>query len=204
MTEKEIQNLLNLLDKKGLEETRRYLIEEKDIIKENKKINTFDDYITNKGIKPDRINSNGTYYYDDTMNLVFTNGISIYYVNPKLAKLFEPVILRHRLNKIQPQWHHRINLMNEVMLKSFKNKIDSLEDNFALAEFLSTNSRYSFIHTFSSQDGNAKFDFSSREIEHSDIILDEPKYEIGIHSPVLRAENELGKVYILGLHPKNN
>lgn len=202
MTEKEIQNLLNLLDKKGLEETKKYLINEKNKFNENEKINKFENYITNKGIKSDRINSNGTYYYDDTKNLIFTNGISIYYINPNLAQLFEPVILRHRLNKTQPQWHHRINLMNEVMLKSFKKKIDSLEDNFVPAQFLSTNSRYGFIHTFTSEAGNIKFAFSSREIEISDTILDEPKYEIGIHSPILHAENEFGKVYILGLQPK--
>lgn len=198
MTEKEIQRLLDMLDKKGLEETKKFLLKEKNKSRNEKKVEVFEDYITNRLVKPNDISLNGTYYSEENGRLVYTNGISIYYVNPELKELLMPSILKHSTTNIIQNYYQRVRLMDNEKLSTISKKVALYENSFTLAKFNRTvHGKSELLDVFLSKD-DTEFIFSSREIMISNIILDNPEYEIGIHEPIIRASTQLGKVYILG------
>lgn len=47
-------------------------------------------------------------------------------------------------------------------------------------------------------DEYSSFDFSTKEIDTAEILLDDPKFYMDITNPLLYGESDKGKVYILG------
>ncbi len=194
MTNSEIDKLLKMLDKNGLDEIRTYLISEK-----NKKTSDliqrkFDEYM-NTYVALN--GSQNTYICDNEDKIIFSNGISLYYLNKDIVNIKSLKICRNsnlqntikrltskQLLLFEKNINYRISKLVSVLL----NPQYMIHRNFPCAEFSILLDEAKII----------EFYFQEKEVETADILLDNPNYKMDIYNPLLYGESNNGKVYILG------
>ena len=202
MTNKEIEKLLDILDKKSLDEVRTYLNKEKEKNSENIRMSAFETYITNKGIKAGSRSS--TYYGRKNDNeFIFTNGISIYYVNEKFYSSVSNLlykIVKSQENKILA-WVHRSYSMPLEKINKLEKSLQRYKTNFIEAQYKENiDKNYTLLQNFDERfDTSIEHHFQRREIELSQKLLGESKLFIDERNPLAYTETDLGRCYILGI-----
>lgn len=194
MTNKDIDKLLSLLDKKNLEEVKNYLINEKERNIEAVKQNAFERYLTTNKFGYDRGRIPKIFMNKSVQQ--FTNGNSLYIIN---SNFFKTNI--GKLAKVDRKTHysHRFEYVSEEKIKKYLNSIIkyygdrenecefSTDDKFILA---------TFYNSITQCEETIKFD--KYEIDIVNRILENPVFRISESNPVLKAESNSGKAYILG------
>lgn len=193
MTNLEIDKLLKMLDKEDLDEIRAYLISEKNKKTSDLKQRKFNEYM-NTGLN----DSQNTYICEKEDKIIFSNGISIYYLNKNIVN-----------NKSLKMCK---NSDTQGVIKKLTNKQLSLfEKNIKIrtSKLVPVSLKPQYIEhrgipcvNLSIILDEAKiieFYFKEKEVETANILLDNPNYKMDIYSPLLYGESNNGKVYILGL-----
>lgn len=193
MTNEDIDRLLFFLDDKGsdCERTIELLLEEKRKNNDKNRQEAFMDYIDTRVISSkNRKKFTPILSYSDE-NVMFANGISLYIVKSQFLK---PSIeeldsnIKRKKFKLVPQ--HEMNVLL-VKIERFYGKNDELCDLW----YDSSNT----VETEFNYIGKLYTDhFRAKEIDMCNRILNEPIYKNSIDSPILKAESEIGKAYILG------
>lgn len=201
MTNNDIDKLLEILDNKGLEELKSYLIKEKNRNTCALRQRTFEKYLMTN-LWGDNIVKLPGIYVDDTVQ-IFTNCASIYIINKNFFN-FNSSNLAEEKNK-KRTYSHRYRLVTKEVMDKF---IKKYEENLGTGCFdiLFMESRASSIVPFydvsyvdTLTDTLTTETFSKKEIDVADILLDNPGYVIyNGDMPIIKAESEIGKAYILG------
>lgn len=204
MTNKEIDKLLDMVSKNDLLNIKKYLLKEKrknDSILRQK---TFEKYLTNNigGLNDLTIPSIHSNDNNNTVQ-IFTNFASIYILNKKILNMgtsnlsFE----KNRARKTS----HRFKIVSKDEINKFINKFEKYL-NSSQYDVLSIecwsilkNDLYDIEYFDEEKQEKMTEKFLKREIDTADIILDNPKYTIyNDIAPILKAESNIGKCYILG------
>ena len=203
MTNKEIEKILNFLDNEKLEELKRYLLTEK---KRNNNIlrqKAFEKYLTTNIFGLDGSTLPSIYIGSKDNVQIFTNFASIYILNKNFLNM-ETSYLSFEKNKAR-KTSHRYKLvskeeMNEYVSK-FEEKLGFNQFDILSMECWSVlaNTRYDVEYYDEIKQKKIIEIFRKVEIDTADILLDNPKYTIyNDKMPILKAESEIGKAYIIG------
>lgn len=212
MTNKEIDKLLSMLDKKSLSEVKKYLIKEK--TNNDKKIlqKIFENYMFNKDKAFKKFDNNyGTILYTEHKDiLVFSNGISVYYANKERFNIESDVIKKYSLQtNIKSQ--HTIKIINKSELSKYENILKTLKTELKpinlFPDYIDKKlTRFSVFNPYHDLKEDIEdyisFDFSTKEIENAEILLDNPEFYMDITNPLIYGESDKGKVFILGIKNK--
>lgn len=197
MTNTDIDKIISLLDKKSLEEVKDYLIKEKERNIRKARQDAFDKYLTTNKFGYDIGRIPKIYISDNEQK--FTNGVSLYIINKNFFKTNTS-----KLTSVGRKTHysHRFEYISQDKIQKYFDSIIryygllecscefSTEDKFVLA---------SFHNPITNNKETRKFD--KYEIDMVNIILDNPVFKISESNLVLKAESDIGKVYILGFGP---
>lgn len=202
MTNNEIDKLLGMLDEKTLEQVKKYLIKEREKNNKNLRQRTFESYMCNSGKKFAFNDAEGTYICEKSSSIIFTNGVSIYYMNKNLVNIDSTKIIKKSTNNLT-QYHKRINELYDELLNKFEKKLKAFISELKNAQIDDTYINESLIK-FLIADMHEYVEniFRKKEIEIANILLNNPTYKMDLHSPLLYGESNIGKVYILGLGSK--
>lgn len=203
MTNKEIEKILNFLDNEKLEELKRYLLTEK---KRNNNIlrqKAFKKYLTTNIFGLDGSTLPSIYIGSKDNVQIFTNFASIYILNKNFLNM-ETSYLSFEKNKAR-KTSHRYKLvskeeMNEYVSK-FEEKLGFNQFDILSMECWSVlaSTRYDVEYYDEIKQKKITEIFKKVEIDTADILLDNPKYTIyNDKMPILKAESEIGKAYIIG------
>ena len=203
MTNKEIEKILNFLDNEKLEELKRYLLTEK---KRNNNIlrqKAFEKYLTTNIFGLDGSTLPSIYIGSKDNVQIFTNFASIYILNKNFLNM-ETSYLSFEKNKAR-KTSHRYKLvskeeMNEYLSK-FEEKLGFNQFDILSMECWSVlaSTRYDVEYYDEIKQKKITEIFKKVEIDTADILLDNPKYTIyNDKMPILKAESEIGKAYIIG------
>ena len=203
MTNKEIEKMLNFLDNEQLEKLKKYLLSEK---KKNNNIlrqKAFEKYLTTNIMGLD----------DKTMPLIcsdvkdnvqiFTNFASIYIINKNFLNMAS-TNLSFEKNKAR-KTSHRFKLASKEEINKYVSKF---EEKLGFNEFdilsmecwsVLAKTQYEVEYYDKEKEKKKTEIFRKVEIDTADIILDNPKYTIYNNKmPILKAESDIGKAYIIG------
>lgn len=109
---------------------------------------------------------------------------------------------------------HRINKLDKQKISSILNSVKRLSMNLQTVDLCPKEVKLSgqTVFNFSVLDEHAylrddiddyvDFNFSKKEVEYANKILDNPKFKMDLYNPVLYGESEIGKAYILGFKQK--
>ena len=202
MTNKEIDKLLTMLDSKTLNEVKEFLLKQK-----NKNINdlrqkTFENYMCNiRNLYWG--DTYGTVIFEDTNDITFSNGISLYILNKGLVDIKSSRIINHMNNTaINPE--HRINKIDEAKKFKLLNAVESFKTNLRQIQYTeSVDKKITRLTSFIYYPKEIEFDFKTEELNIADILLDKPELRMSAEHPLLYGENDNGKVYILGYKYNN-
>lgn len=207
MTNKEIDSLLHMIDKNDIEVVKEFLNKTKEQNIIDLKQKTFEKYMCKDGVSFNKFSNNyGTVLFETDNNIIFSNGKSFYNINKKIFNLNSMKIQKSLCGKsIRTQ--HRIKRVDIETLNTYKERLKSLVTEFRHIEFdeqLDKNKvRFTVYNPYYDFKDKLKeyisFDFSSKEIETAEILLNNPNFMMDISNPVLYGESEIGKCYILGL-----
>lgn len=194
MTNKEIDKLLTMLDKKTLVEVKKYLYNEKDKIRQK----TFEKYLTNNKFGSDLVRMPKLFFSMDKQ--CFTNGVSLYEIN---SNFFNTNTSNLSIQKNRKRtYNHRFEIKDEMQFNVF---FDVLMEKYGLKETnpiemsLAEEKKYTYVKYFDEESNQIEIRrFDTDEIDKCNIFLNNPKYNISTEMPILYAENDIGKVYILG------
>lgn len=203
MTNKEIEKMLNFLDNEQLEELKKYLLSEK---KKNNNIlrqKAFEKYLTTNifGLDGSTLPS---IYSDVKDNIqIFTNFASIYILNKNFLNMITSY-LSFEKNKAR-KTSHRYKLVSKEEINKYLGKF---EEKLGFHEFdilsmecwsVLASTQYEVEYYDKEKEKKITEIFRKVEIDTADIILDNPKYTIYNDTmPILKAESEIGKAYIIG------
>lgn len=202
MTNKEIEKLLSMLDKKDLTKIREFLLYEQYTNNNKLRQKTFEEYLrTNKwGLNMD---TTPGLYVDENVQK-FTNGVSLYIINKNFFNTKTPKLIKGcaRGAKSNHRFCYATNeRFNEYLSKILLNFSNIFSD--CLDIYTYENSKYTYVEYFNNIDKHLQTEkFDSKEIDTANIILNNPIYYISHNCPILKAESDIGKCYILGY--KNN
>ena len=198
MENSEIDKLLTLIDLKDLEKVREFLLKEKE--KNNTKIRqlALEEYLTHS-IFSLKNRTNPSLYIGD-YTCIFTNNVSIYIVNKKYFNLKATYLKKLSLTHLNT--FENISKKDSELIINYTKKIN----NQIYVEPLSIQRKTANIikdNTISVQylyNKNKHIDyFSENEINLANQILDNPTFKISVQNPILKAESDIGKCYILGV-----
>ncbi len=198
MTNKEIDKLLTMLDSKTLNEVKEFLLKQKVKNINDLRQRTFENYMCNTRKNFHWGNPNGTVIFEDTNDITFSNGISLYILNKGLVDIKSSRIINHMNNTaIKPK--HRINKIDETkklelleILENFKIDLRQLQYTQSVNNVITRLTSYIYYPK------EIDFDFKTEELNTADILLDKPELRMSTEHPLLYGENDNGKVYILG------
>jgi len=210
MTNNEINKLLSMLDTKDLGYIKKYLLSEKDKLRQT----AFENYMCNQGVKFNQFGDNhGTIIYFGSNEIIFSNRYSMYLVSDKVFNLKSAKLIRS-MSGSNVRCQHRITEVDESKINMINDRIKCLSGNLKQVELLPKATKiggiptlnYSvldeYAHLRDDIDDYVGFDFSKKEVEYANKILDNPKFKMDLFNPVLYGESEIGKVYILGFKKK--
>ena len=196
MTTEEANKLLDLLNKNKLEQLREYLKSQKIKHFNVNRQQTFEKYMDCRNYKRNPV------LYEDKENgrIIFSNRYSLYYVNNNYLNANSLKIMRNPFG----------GRVDFECIQNLEDNVKKYITNLVEAEFFTmpiaeeTSKPY---YTYGSPttlvestipEKIVEAHFNQQEIEFADIILDRPKYKMDEESPLLLAESEFGKAYILG------
>ena len=201
MTNNDIDKLLEILDNKGLEELKSYLIKEKNRNNSAARQRAFEKYLMTN-LWGDNIVKLPGLYVDENVQ-IFTNCASIYIIKKNFFN-HNSSNLREEKNK-KRTYSHRYKLVTKDTMDRF---IKKFEENLGTCGFdiismesrnIETASFYDVSYVDTLTDTLTTETFSKREIDTAGILLDNPGYVIyNGEMPIIKALSEIGKVYILG------
>ena len=203
MKNTEINKLLNLLNKNKLEEIKDYLLSEKEKNKSEARQRYFEKYMCNDGKTYSLKYGKGTVMNSRENEIIFSNGISLYYVNKSLFNIDSAKIIKHTdSKKVLP--HKYINLVNDKYIKRIENSfnINNLESTFIYPNAIEYIYDKTITISIIDCDDILEKHFLKSEFDQANEILDNPKFKVSSSDPLLYAESNIGKCYILGLNPK--
>lgn len=208
MTNKEIDNLLRMIDKNDIEVVKEFLNKTKEQNIINLRQTTFEKYMCNDGVVFKQFGDNsGTILFETHDNIIFSNGKSFYNVNKKIFNL-NSMKIQKNLCGSSIRMQHRITRIDVETLNKYKERLKCFVSEFRPIEFdydqLDKNKvRFTVYNPYHDLKDNLdeyiSFDFLSKEIETAEILLNNPNFMMDISNPVLYGESEIGKCYILGL-----
>ena len=196
MTIEEANKLLDLLNKNKLEQLREHIENQKIEHFDLKRQKAFEEYMDCKNYISNPI------LYEDKENgrIIFSNNFSLYYVNSNYLNVNSLKIMRNpfgaraekaRFSKARANINQQINHLVEAQYFTVST-VNKTKKPYYMYEVATT-------LVESTVPGKLiEAHFNQKEIEFADIILDRPKYKIDEESPLLLAESEIGKAYILG------
>lgn len=204
MTNKEIEKMLDFLDNEKLEELKKYLLTEK---KRNTSVlrqKTFEKYLTTNiwGLNDKTM----PLIYSDTNTdkvQIFTNIASIYILNKSFLNMTSNILsseknkarkTSHRFKMVSKEEINKYLKKSEEKLGFYSYDILSMECSNGLA------TRFYEVQYLNEIEQKLNTErFRKSEIDTADILLDNPKYTIyNDKFPILKAESEIGKAYIMG------
>lgn len=198
MTNKEIEKLLSMLDKKDLSKIREFLLQEQ--YKNNNKLRqkTFEEYLRANKFGLD-VNTTPKLYEDENVQK-FSNGVSLYIINKNFFNTKTSILVKgsargakanHRFEHVGDEWFS--DILSKILLK-YSNIFSDCLDMYAYE-----NSKYTYVEYFNDINKHLQKErFDSEEINTANIILNYPKYTISHNFPILKAESDIGRCYILG------
>ena len=198
MTNKEIDKLLTMLDSKTLNEVREFLLKQK-----NKNINdlrqkTFENYMCNTRKKFYWNDSKGSVIFENTNDIIFSNGISLYILNKGLVNINSSKIINN-MNNVNVKLQHRIYKYDEEKTFKLLRKAESFKTNLSQIQYTeSVDEKITRLTSCIYYPKEIHFDFKTEELNTADILLDKPELRMSTEHPLLYGENDNGKVYILG------
>lgn len=201
MTIEEANKLLDLLNKNKLEQLREFIENQKIIHCDFKRQKTFEEYMDCRNYERNPV------LYEDQKNgkIIFSNRYSLYYVNSNYLNANSLKIMRNPFGG-------RVDLEH---IQEMEDKIKKYITNLIEAEYFTVSTTKVIQKPFYVYDVPTTLvestipgklvetHFTQQEIEFADIILDRPKYKVDENSPLLLAESEVGKAYILGYRKEN-
>lgn len=201
MTIEEANKLLDLLNKNKLEQLREYIENQKIEHFDLKRQQTFEKYMDCRNYKKNPV------LYDEQKNgqIIFSNRYSLYYVNSNYLNTNSVKIMRNPFGC-------RVDFK---YVKKLEDNIKKYITNLVEAEFFTTpisqitpKPYYTYGSPTTLVESTIpgkliEAHFNQQEIEFADIMLDSPKYKMDEESPLLLAESEVGKAYILGYRKEN-
>ncbi|MBQ9072787.1 MAG: hypothetical protein IJY25_06485 [Bacilli bacterium] len=200
MTNKEIDKLLNMLDKKELDSIKKYLLSERKRNNNIQRQRTFEKYLTTN---IDGLNDlTLPIIYPDHKIQIFSNGASIYIINKNFLNLTS-INLSAEKNKKRTT-AHRYKLVSKEEINELIQKLENMLGNYYF-DILSmecgcnfNNKNYDIEYYDELYKKIMSDKFSKKEIDTADILLDNPNYTIYSKVPIIKGESDIGKVYILG------
>lgn len=198
MTQEEIDNLLLMLNEKNIEEVKQYLINYKKTIQDELRQERFENYLTNNAFGMNFDTMPKLYFSDKEQ--MFTNHVSLYIINSCFFKT-DTQKLSNKENNLR-KFTHKYKLETKDNFEKILGKIYLKYNNqpFQDIKLIKEENKVITKHVHNNKTYENTFDL--REIVYSDCFLNYPTYKISPNIPILYAENEIGKVYILG-HRKN-
>ena len=204
MTNKEIDKLLDMLDKKGLEQVKKYLNNEKEKNNKNEFQRDFEKYITNQDRNVSGLGKDGTVLNIRDDMIVFSNGISIYYVNngvyninsEKVRKGLDSYKGKHHIRKV---YNGTIEKYEKALARLAGTELDfkDISETFEVPLTIEYIGDFAMV-TYAIGNDLIEERFNLSEFKYADKILKEPSYKICRNNAILYGESEVGKVYILG------
>ena len=142
--------------------------------------------------------SSGTLIFEDTNDIVFSNGISFYILNKGLVNITSPRIVKNMTN-YGIHYEHRIQKMSMDRKDKLLNKVESLKNNLTEIQYAECVDKVvTRLTSFIYYPNEIEFDFKTSELNTAEILLDNPELKMNTNYPLLYGENDNGKVYILG------
>lgn len=203
MKREEIDKLLSMLDKKDLVSIKEFLLVEKHKSDNKLRQSAFEEYlITNKfGLNFERTPK---LYVGENVQK-FMNGVSLYIINKNFFQTNTPKLIKASAKGIHA--NHRFEYVDEPFFKEYLSKVILGFSNIfsECTDYIETREydKYTCVEYYNNITKNTcikKFD--RKETDWANIILNNPTYYISHNYPILKAESEIGKCYILGL--RNN
>ena len=201
MNNKDIDTILKLLEREGLDKTKEILKNMKDENISFELANYINNYIAFSN------NDSGkkcACYISENGQLIVTNGISIYYINKNFSKLakkyiFKLIKFEKSLKKITSIYQ----ILDYKNLKSIEDNIEKPRSCFVIVDTKENNNDKILFEnqTYKASNKKEKYichEFSNGEIELANKILNNPNFYVDINEPIATAENEIGKVFIKG------
>lgn len=199
MTNKEIDKLLSMLDKKGLEKVKDFLLKEKTIQESKLRQDTFEKYLkTNKfGLNFDTTPK----LYDGEKLQKFTNGVSVYIINKEFFKTNTPKLIKASAKGARS--NHKFEFVDEQFFEQYILKsIDYFGDVYSeCTDYIETREydTYTYVEYYNELIKDYCIEkFDREETDCANIILNNPTYYISHDIPILKAESDVGKCYIFG------
>lgn len=199
MTNKEIDKLISILDKKNLDELKKYLLKEKELNTNKLRQKTFEKYLTTNVLSYN--DKSLPKLYSEKNIQIFTNYISIYIINKNFFKTNTPYLSREKNNSRTLPHKYELVTIDEInsLLKKIKMNIGQCEFDILTMENNIKKPNIYEVEYYDDVDKKKKnVSFSKKEIDTADILLNYPKYIIYKKTPIIKAESEIGKCYILG------
>lgn len=198
MTDKEIDKLLSIVEKEDLKNLKKVLEKEKEKNKENLLQKTFEKYLTTNvnGLN----NKTLPRLYEENGKQIFMNGISLYIINSNLFKT-NTKVLDEAVNRRRTAAHqYKLASLNEM--NQFINKMESytspifhypvdLKDSYIEKDIMT-------VEFLVGENLHSSYSFPSNEIKTCNILLNNPEYTVSYLNPILEADSDIGKCYILG------
>ena len=128
---------------------------------------------------------------DNQDKIIFSNGISLYYLNRNYVSLNSPVLINQ--NIYQTVNIEAITKLETMIKDNSKQLID--------VEWFYEDTKDTLVEGNGAQKLNSGIitsKFSTKELGYTKKILDNPTYKMDTEYPILVAESEVGKAYVLG------
>ena len=203
MTREEIERLLSMANKKDLVSIKEFLLAEK--YKSDNKLRqaAFEEYLrTNKF----GLNYNTTpKLYVNAYVQKFSNNVSLYIINKNFFETNTPKLIKARAKGAR--YNHKFEYVSEDFFQKYISQIlFNFSDIFSeCTDYIETREydKYTLVEYYSKVYNEQIIDkFDRRETDWANIILNNPTYYISHNYPILKAESDIGKAYILGLKRK--
>lgn len=199
MTDVELEKLLSMVNKKDLLGIKEFLLTEKEKSDNKKRQSAFEEYLrTNKWGFNDK--TVPKLYVDDDAQK-FTNCVSIYIINKNFFNTQTPKLIKGCARGAK--YNHKFEFASDEyfcenlakILYRFGSSYSECTDYIETREY----DKYTYVEYYNSLDSQLCIEkFDRKETDWADIILNNPTYHISHHQPILRAESDIGKCYILG------
>jgi len=189
MTNEEIDIILKKvnLEISNLQDLRNFLLDKKRKNNDEKRQNAFEKYLAT----PNILGSSSKIYFDPK-SIIFSNGISIYIVRTEYFKINNCSFISNNKDK-------KFKIVEFREINKYVDKINNLYKKFENSCLLYESFGTVTAEWYDEMCGKLNIDnFYAKEVEFCDSILDEPLYRISESNPILKAESEIGKAYIIG------
>lgn len=200
MNNREIDKLLSMLDKKSLDDVKRYLNEQKELNTKKLRQETFEEYLTTNYYQYNT-EAMPKLYSDDNIQ-IFSNYISIYLINKNFFNIQTPKLIKGQSKIVTSA--HRFQVVKKDVFDKLIEKIEKMTGHYYFdvrsmeSDCERKNKFYDVEYVDELYNKIHSEKFSKKEIDTADILLNNPKYIIYSKVPILKAESEIGKAYILG------